>query len=128
MPEQQTYKVKDPSGAIREIKGPTGATDEEILAQAKRLFPSPGKSGPIQGPPTLEDVKAEAIKNVKEHPWGSGVEHSVYKMGGKVTDWASRLGLPPEVAAGLGFTANVGMQSVPAFIGGELSKMTEPLF
>jgi len=34
----QLYKVKDPTGAIREIRGPAGASDEEIIAQAKLLF------------------------------------------------------------------------------------------
>jgi len=37
----QIYKVRDPSGAIREIKGPSGATDEEVIAQAQALFAAP---------------------------------------------------------------------------------------
>lgn len=32
------YKVQDPSGREREIEGPDGASDEEIIAQAKSLF------------------------------------------------------------------------------------------
>lgn len=36
-----TYKVRDPQGNIREISGPDGAPDDEILAQAKRLFSAP---------------------------------------------------------------------------------------
>ena len=35
------YKVRDPSGTIREISGPDGASDEQILAQAQKLFSSP---------------------------------------------------------------------------------------
>lgn len=35
---EQIYKVRDPSGAIREIKGPAGATDEQVIAKAKELF------------------------------------------------------------------------------------------
>lgn len=35
------YKVRDPSGAVREISGPDGASDDEIVAQAKRLFMAP---------------------------------------------------------------------------------------
>lgn len=34
----QIYKVVDPSGKVREISGPSGATDDEIIAQAKLLF------------------------------------------------------------------------------------------
>lgn len=34
----QIYKVRDPSGAIREISGPAGATDEQVIAQAQLLF------------------------------------------------------------------------------------------
>lgn len=44
-----TYKVRDPTGAIREIKGPDGATDEEVIAQAKLLFSATKK-------PAIEDA------------------------------------------------------------------------
>lgn len=62
----QIYKVRDPQGSIREIKGPAGASDEEVIAQAQRLFgaatssaPSaiPGQilgAGPYQAPPVSE--------------------------------------------------------------------------
>jgi len=33
-----TYKVRDPQGNIREISGPDGASDADVIAQAKRLF------------------------------------------------------------------------------------------
>lgn len=45
--ETTIYKVRDPSGAIRELRGPVGASDEQVLAKAKELFaaaPAP-KSG-----------------------------------------------------------------------------------
>lgn len=32
------YKVRDPSGAVREIRGPEGATDAEVIAQAKKML------------------------------------------------------------------------------------------
>lgn len=38
MVADQIYKVRDPQGNIREIKGPAGASDEEVIAQAKKLF------------------------------------------------------------------------------------------
>ena len=34
----QTYKVQDPQGNIREIRGPAGASEAEIIAQAQKLF------------------------------------------------------------------------------------------
>lgn len=34
----QIYKVQDPQGNIREISGPAGASDSEIIAQAQKLF------------------------------------------------------------------------------------------
>ena len=36
--ETQIYKVRDPNGAIREIRGPVGADDETIIKKAKELF------------------------------------------------------------------------------------------
>jgi hypothetical protein len=41
----QIYKVRDPSGAMREIEGPAGATDEQIIAKAKELFPTSSPVG-----------------------------------------------------------------------------------
>jgi hypothetical protein len=35
------YKVQDPTGAIREISGPDGASDDEVIAQAQKLFSQP---------------------------------------------------------------------------------------
>ena len=41
MSDTQIYKVRDPSGTIREIHGPAGASDDEVIAQAKALFSAP---------------------------------------------------------------------------------------
>ena len=40
------YKVQDPSGREREIEGPDGASDEEIIAQAQKLFSGSQESAP----------------------------------------------------------------------------------
>lgn len=42
----QIYKVRDPQGNIREIRGPVGATDDEIIAQAQKLFAPPAPAIP----------------------------------------------------------------------------------
>tara|TARA_R110002126_G_scaffold243510_1_gene386628 strand:- start:236 stop:1885 length:1650 start_codon:yes stop_codon:yes gene_type:complete len=44
----QIYKVQDPTGAIREIEGPAGASDADVIAQAQLLFAAPtsGVPGP----------------------------------------------------------------------------------
>ena len=38
MTTTQVYKVRDPSGTIRDIRGPVGASDNMVLAKAKELF------------------------------------------------------------------------------------------
>jgi hypothetical protein len=64
----QIYKVQDPQGNIRQISGPAGASDDEIIAQAQKLFadivPAPtlsqipgGENAPTTQPkpPSLQD-------------------------------------------------------------------------
>lgn len=48
----QIYKVRDPSGAIREIEGPEGATDDQVIAKAKELFAAPAPAPAVEGMPT----------------------------------------------------------------------------
>jgi hypothetical protein len=46
----QIYKVRDPQGNIREIKGPAGASDDEVIAQAQKLFAVPAPTTPSEVP------------------------------------------------------------------------------
>lgn len=48
----QIYKVQDPSGRIREIEGPVGASDADVIAQAQKLFAGEIPSSGIPGPRT----------------------------------------------------------------------------
>ena len=51
----QIYKIRDPSGAIREIEGPEGATDDQVIAKAKELFADPAPTpapAAVEGMPT----------------------------------------------------------------------------
>lgn len=62
----QIYKVRDPSGAMREIEGPAGATDEQIIAKAKELFPASAPSN--EGMPAARAGAAPAVE--AEQPAG----------------------------------------------------------
>jgi hypothetical protein len=55
----QIYKVQDPSGQIREIEGPAGASDEEVIAQAQRLFGSTQQAQPTEPTRVAPDVQAQ---------------------------------------------------------------------
>lgn len=53
--ETQIYKVRDPSGVLREIRGPIGATDEQVIAKAKELFG--GQTTESSDQPTEPEVR-----------------------------------------------------------------------
>src|SRR6266853_2988686 len=40
------------------------------------------------------------------------------EAGGRVTDVGAKMGLSPEVSAGAGYATNVGLNAIPAFLGG----------
>lgn len=50
------------------------------------------------------------------------VNEKTYNAGGHVTDFASNMGASPEVAGGLGYGANVALQSLPMMFGGGAGK------
>lgn len=54
----QIYKVRDPQGNIREIRGPAGASDEEVIAQAQRLFAPPA---PAPAEPPAPEPRSEGM-------------------------------------------------------------------
>ena len=77
----QIYKVKDPQGNIREISGPAGASDADVIAQAQKLFsteqPTVGKAGKIP------DLKA-LLPPEEESPWPGiqmGFSDPMYAVG-----------------------------------------------
>jgi hypothetical protein len=71
----QIYKVQDPQGNIRQISGPAGASEAEIIAQAQKLFadviPAPDQPvvAPVgkQAPQLLPANVLEQMKN-SENP------------------------------------------------------------
>jgi hypothetical protein len=63
--ETQIYKVRDPSGAIREIKGPIGADDEMVIAKAKELFGAVSSvDGSIRTNSAASQIPTEAGANL----------------------------------------------------------------
>ena len=54
-------------------------------------------------------------------------DKAAYKAGGAVTDLAAKA-LPPEAAAGIGTATNVGLQSLPMFVGSNIGKSAAPAF
>jgi len=74
--ETQIYKVRDPSGALREIRGPVGADDETIIAKAKELFADvkpadmaskiPNQASTSQAEPEMS--MADIIRGIVETP------------------------------------------------------------
>lgn len=55
------------------------------------------------------------------------VERGAYKAGERVADFATNMGASPEVAAGAGYVANVGLQAVPAIATGSIvGKLASP--
>lgn len=54
-------------------------------------------------------------------------DRTAYGAGGKISDAATNAGASPNVAAGLGFVGNVGMQAGPALLGGKaVEKLASP--
>ena len=59
------YKVRDPAGNIREISGPDGASDSEIIAQAQKLFSTPSRT-----PDALDNPNMAAEGRLNLRPFG----------------------------------------------------------
>lgn len=77
--------------------------------------------------PTVEEQKQAAIQDLKNRPWGSGAADAAYKLGGGISDFASRF-LPPEAAAGLGSAVPAVVAGAPALLGGSVGKTLTPAF
>ncbi len=110
------YKVKGPDGVIHEIEGPEGASDDEIIAQAQKLFPAKKYASPSDDPSKVGLLNAAA-----------SLDQGIYNVGGKATDLASNLGASPEVAGGVGYGTNLGLQLLTSGMGMGLGKTTSPL-
>lgn len=111
----QIYKVRDPSGAIREIKGPAGATDEEVIAQAQALFATPT-------PVSSSGIPGSRKASVNDIPgYGGPVPASTAPVQStKPASFTEKLLAPLETAVALGTSAITAPIVEGAKIGGAL--------
>lgn len=100
------------------------ATPKQRLAEGMMEIPSRPREfvGHAEGPARMINPKV----GTRPAPSGDILDRIAYEGGGKVTDFAARAGLPPEVAGGLGYAANVSLQALPMLFGGEASKVVSP--
>jgi hypothetical protein len=86
------------------VEFPDGMSDADIVSAIKKL------SG------TKQPLSQRVGDALKMNP-GEALGSAGYQIGGKVTDLSAQFGNPPEVAAGIGYAANVGFQAMPTLLG-----------
>ena len=77
----QIYKVKDPQGNIREISGPAGASDADVIAQAQKLFST--EQPTVAKARKIPDLKS-LLPPEEESPWPGiqmGFSDPMYAVG-----------------------------------------------
>jgi hypothetical protein len=95
------YKVRDPSGVLRKIRGPQGATDDEIITQAKLLFPETPKEKSM----SWGETATRAASNI------------IPSTGKLISDVAGAVTSPVETMEGLIQLTSGGMAKIlPDFI------------
>lgn len=106
--------------------------DQQREAPGSRPLPSFGQrmgdmgmaaaQGMIKGgmPGLIGGAAGEGLKQ-----FGQGMDRAAYETGGVVTDALAPY-VPPEVAGGAGYAANVATQALPTMIGGALGSATKP--
>lgn len=115
---------------------PEGTTQSDLMSRVEKM-----RGGAPKEPTITERMASGALKGFMSggaipamvRLGGVGLDvanealtKGAYEAGGKTTELASKVGLPPEVAAGAGFAANVGLQAVPALIGGKAATGVAP--
>ena len=125
----QIYKVRDPQGNIREIRGPAGASDEEVIAQAQRLFapPAPAPAEPpapeprSEGMPTAPRQELTAGQRMYQsiRPYVAPTIEALGSAGGALL--GAPLGPPGVVGgAGLGYgLAKEALELGDVYLGGK---------
>jgi hypothetical protein len=123
----QIYKVRDPSGAIREIEGPSGAADDQVIAKAKELFavssgvPAGRGAAPVELTPVqraYKDVRPYVAPLVE----GMGAVYGGLLGGAAGTFGAGPVGTAAGGVAGAGLGYGMGkelMQLADVYVGGK---------
>ena len=68
----------------------------------------------------------QKISPPKYEGWGALLDRAAYRVGGATTD-ALAGKVPPEVAGGAGWLANVATQAIPTVMGGAIGSATKPV-
>lgn len=87
----------------------------------------PLKNATYEGKPLTPQQVMEFTKAGHLRGWGQGLPHAAYDIGGGATDLAAKV-LPPEIAGGVGYAANVATQAIPNLFGyraGPMQSLTE---
>ncbi len=82
------------------------------------------KNDGLLGP--LTPAQQQAVKNVNEAGWGTGIPKAAEKVGGFVTDQMMATGHSPETSAAVGGVGNFVANAVPAF-GSSFRAAGEPI-
>ena len=124
----RVFKVRAPTGELVEVTAPEEASDEQIVqlaqkqtAPTKQATSAPKEEVTPKGTGFLENLKPEFLGGFSDAVTSIG-----NKAGGAVTDKLAPH-VPPEVAAGAGYVANVAAQTVPTLMGGLGGKAVEPI-
>ena len=122
-----------PDGTV--INGVPEGTTKAQLAQKltangmnvpKDWMATPQPAQPVQPAAPVETSPLLKQLHATDRPLDIG--EGANQLGQGVTDIATKLGASPEVAAGAGTVANVGVQALPMLAGGEAAKVAKPAF
>jgi len=83
-------------------------SDRQELEELRRLEALESRSS-VTPPPSKPTIQQLYEQQVKQNGWGTGIPKAANQFGGAVTDLAAKV-LPPEIAAGAGYAANVAAQ------------------
>lgn len=103
---------------IGQVEFPDDMTDDQIAAVIKKntmIGSAPEQPKSFMGLPPTSPAGQAAIDYMRANSFGSGIPKLAHDVGGKVTDLAAQV-FPPEIAAGIGFGANVLTQAGPSFL------------
>lgn len=137
MAENQIYKVRDPQGVIREISGPPGASDADVIAQAQRLIgaEAPAPIGEVPGPRKEPGIYERFVRPVLAPTLEVGGAIGGGLIGAGAGTLAGPVGTATGAVAGAGLGYGIGKEALnlaDVYIGGKparqgAAQVTEPI-